>query len=86
MLDSKNVADIKIAFEPRIMVVPLNAILPLRQVSPSTKANVKYKRIAKSVAEIGIVEPLMIASQPSENERYLLLDGHMRREALIISA
>ena len=83
MLDSKNVADIKIAFEPRIMVVPLNAILPLRQVSPSTKANVKYKRIAKSVAEIGIVEPLMIASQPSENERYLLLDGHMRREALI---
>jgi ParB-like chromosome segregation protein Spo0J len=83
MLDSKNVADIKIAFEHRIMMVPLSAILPLRQVSASIKATVKYRRIAKSVAEVGIIEPLMIAPQPGEKDRYLLLDGHMRREALI---
>ena len=82
MLDSKSITDVKIAFEQRMMMVPLNAILLLRQVSGRTKASLKYRRIAKSVAEVGIIEPLMVAPQPGEKVCYVLLDGYMRREAL----
>ena len=82
MLDSKSVSDVKIAFEQRLMMLPLSALLLLRQVPPSIKMGIKYRRIARSVAEVGIIEPLMIAPQHGEKDRYLLLDGYMRREAL----
>ena len=82
MLANKGTADVRIAFEQRMMMVPLSALLLLRQVPPSVKTGIKYKRIVKSVAEVGIIEPLMIALQNGEKDRYLLLDGYMRREAL----
>jgi ParB-like chromosome segregation protein Spo0J len=81
--DGKNVEDVKIAFEQCMVMVPLTAILPLRQVPPAIKGSAKYRRIAKSIAEVGIIEPLVVAFYPDDKTRYLLLDGHMRREALI---
>lgn len=82
MSDTKNVADVKIAFEQRMLMLPLAAILPLKQVPPTVKKTAKYRRIAKSVADVGIIEPLVVSPHPEEKDRYLLLDGHMRREAL----
>jgi ParB-like chromosome segregation protein Spo0J len=53
-------APILAAFEPEVVLLSLNAMLPLRDVTPANKRTRTYKRIAQSIAEIGIVEPLVV--------------------------
>ncbi|MCP3381226.1 ParB N-terminal domain-containing protein [Bradyrhizobium sp. CCGUVB4N] len=76
-------ADVRIAFEQNIIVLPFDSILPLKQVSDDTKRLVRYKRVAQSIAEVGLIEPLVLSKHPDENGKYLLLDGHWRRTALM---
>src|SRR5262249_42280157 len=76
-------ADVRIAFEQSIITLPLASILPLKQVPEETKRLVRYKRIAQSIAEVGLIEPLVVSRQPDEEGKYLLLDGHWRRSALM---
>jgi hypothetical protein len=71
-----------VAFEPRIAVLPVSAILPLRKVSEHTKLSAKYKLIAHSIAEVGIIEPIVVARCKDQKHRYLLLDGHLRLSAI----
>src|SRR6266851_3750672 len=73
---------VKIAFEQRIQVLPLTVLLPLRAVAPELKESVKYKRIMRSIAEVGIIEPLVVARSEDQKGRYLLLDGHLRLAVL----
>ena len=73
---------VRIAFEPRILTLPLATLLPLRVVPEGIKQTVKYRRIAKSIAEIGLIEPLVVARSPEQQGRYLLLDGHLRHAVL----
>jgi len=72
--------EVKIAFERQVLILPLREILPSKMLAPGLKESVKYKRIAASVAQLGLVEPLVIARQPGGG--YLLLDGHARLSAL----
>jgi ParB-like chromosome segregation protein Spo0J len=72
---------VEIGFEQKIHVLSLNAILPTRQVSQRVRATVKYRRIAHSVAQLGLIEPLSVTRQPGSSQ-YLLLDGHVRYAAL----
>jgi len=53
-----------------------------RSVSTGNPASAKYKQIAKSVAEVGIIEPLVVARSPDQPRYYLLLDGHIRHAVL----
>jgi ParB-like chromosome segregation protein Spo0J len=76
---------VRIAFERRIAVLPLATLLPLKVVPPALKQTVRYRRIAKSIAEIGIIEPLVVARSKEHAGRYLLLDGHVRHAALVDS-
>ena len=69
---------VKVAFNKNIVVLPLSAILPLRAVSFATKQSAKYLRIDHSMAEVGIIEPLMVAPMRQGQQQHLLLDGHMR--------
>ena len=71
---------VKIAFEQRVIVLPLMAILPTKMLAPGLKETAKYKRIAGSVALLGLVEPLIVARQADGT--FLLLDGHLRLSAL----
>lgn len=71
---------VKIAFERRIISVSVDKLLPTRTLPPELRETVKYRRIAVSVAEVGVIEPLSIARQ--KGGAYLLLDGHMRLDAL----
>jgi len=70
------------AFDPSIIRVALVDILPLRMVRPTVKASKKYAQIAASVRELGIIEPPVVARQRGIDGKYLLLDGHLRLEAL----
>jgi ParB-like chromosome segregation protein Spo0J len=73
---------VKLAFERQLIVARLDQILPMRQVSDHLKATVKYRRIAQSIAEVGIIEPLVVAKS-GEGDGLMLLDGHVRYAALL---
>ncbi|HST07167.1 MAG TPA: plasmid partitioning protein RepB C-terminal domain-containing protein [Gemmatimonadaceae bacterium] len=73
---------VRIAFEERIETLPLSQLLPLNVVSPELKQSAKYKQIATSVAEVGIIEPLVVARSSDQPHHYLLLDGHIRHAVL----
>jgi len=72
------------AFESEGRLLPLDAILPTRTVSPSVRKSNKYRRIQASIREVGIVEPIVVHPQASRGtgSQYLLLDGHLRLDIL----
>jgi len=73
---------VKIAFEKKIVVLPLGVILPLRAVSFALKQSAKYQRIAHSIGEVGVIEPLSVAPMRQGQSQHLLLDGHVRLSIL----
>lgn len=73
---------VKLGFERERLRIPIAAIAPLKAVSDAVKASPKYRQIVASVGEVGIVEPPVVARDRSDPGRFLLLDGHLRIEAL----
>ena len=73
---------VRIAFNPNGVVVPLSNILPTKQLKPIVKASQKYQQILSSVREVGIIEPLIVFPHGTNAGTYLLLDGHVRFEVL----
>ncbi len=57
-------------------------IQPLRLVTESIKKSPKFARIVASIREVGIIEPPVVAIDRTTTGKYLLLDGHLRIEAL----
>src|SRR5262245_2064118 len=74
---------VTIGFERALTIVPMSALLPLKGVPDAIKRSVKFKQIAQSIQEVGIIEPLVVARSRDVKGKYLLLDGHMRHAALI---
>ena len=74
---------VKIGFERAIATLPISALLPLKAVSEAIKRSAKFKQIAQSVAEIGIIEPLVVSRSRDHKGQYLLLDGHVRHAVLL---
>ena len=66
------------AFERELLTVPFDRIAPLYLVTPQKKSSIKFRQIAASIRDIGIVEPMVIARDPHDPEQYTLLDGHLR--------
>ncbi len=73
---------VRIGFDPSGVVVPLNNILPTKQLKPIIKTSQKYHQILSSVREVGIIEPLIVFPHDAKAGTYLLLDGHVRFEVL----
>jgi hypothetical protein len=71
---------VKIAFERKVISVATGRLLPTRALPPGLHETVKYRRIAASVSKVGLIEPLSVARQ--KDGAYLLLDGHVRLDAL----
>ena len=72
----------KMAFECQVVILPLSNILPMKQVPDTLKQAMRYKRIVASIAEVGIVEPL-VAARHYDTGPYMLVDGHLRHAALM---
>ena len=70
------------AFEPEGIEVPMSAILPVKQLPASIKTTRKYVQIAASIAEVGIIEPPVVARSKDGSRMFLLLDGYIRVEIL----
>ena len=73
-------AQVRRAFEDDTLTLPLSAIQPEKTLDPSVLRSVKYGRISASIAETGLVEPLVVSRLAGGGFR--LLDGHARMVAL----
>ncbi|RJF85535.1 plasmid partitioning protein RepB C-terminal domain-containing protein [Sphingomonas cavernae] len=73
---------VKIGFEETSLRIPIDAIVPLRQISETTRKSVKYGQIAASIAEVGIIEPPAVARDADQRDKFHLLDGHLRVDIL----
>lgn len=76
---------VKLAFETKTRTLPIDSILPVRSVPESVRKSKKYERIVSSIRELGVIEPLVVHPQKGargEPARYVLLDGHLRHDAL----
>jgi ParB-like chromosome segregation protein Spo0J len=72
-------------FEGGTILLPLGRILPTRKISKDVRKSQKYRAILASIREVGIIEPLAVFPEKDasdENRLYVLLDGHLRLEAL----
>lgn len=76
------VKPIRAAFLNECVQVNLSEILPLKPIKGAVKQSLKYLQIVASIREVGVVEPLIVTTPPGKSEGYLLLDGHLRLEAL----
>ena len=74
---------VKAAFEGRLIVLPTDAIQPAREPSEAMRLSAKYRRIAQSIEEVGVIEPLVVARPTGRDARYLLLDGNVRFAILL---
>lgn len=73
--------DVRIAFDRKIRVIPLDQILPSKMLPASVMDSTKYKRIAASILQVGLVEPLVVSGSQVAGP-YTLVDGHVRLSAL----
>lgn len=73
---------IALAFEKDCIVLPVDALLPVRTLRKTVRASQKYRQIAASIREVGLVEPPVVARDPKQPGVFLLLDGHLRIEIL----
>jgi len=70
------------AFDSDCVVIPFASILPAKAIEKTAKSSHKYRQIAASIREIGLVEPPVVIQNPQDTNSYLLLDGHLRIEVL----
>ena len=73
---------VHLACEQNIISVPVDKVLPVKKLSPGIAKTEKYQRIAASVREIGLIEPMVVYPQEDNAGQYILLDGHIRLEIL----
>lgn len=73
---------INLGFDSDMIELTLPQIAPLKMVPPSLQASAKYKQILSSIREVGIIEPPVVAPEGKSRQRFILLDGHMRIQAL----
>lgn len=74
---------VKVSFEMICKTIAISAILPTRIISNSTRKSAKYASVLSSICEVGIIEPPVVYPMSgSSPDKYLLLDGHLRIEAL----
>jgi hypothetical protein len=77
---------IRLSFERTTVMIPLDQITSTRKINSRFHITSKYRSILSSIREIGVIEPLAVFptknSSSESQSQYLLLDGHLRLEAL----
>lgn len=76
------ISNIQSGFERKILRVAIANIQPMRTITTALRRSTKYKRIAASIREVGLIEPPSIARDRTSPGKYILLDGHLRLEAI----
>ncbi len=80
--DRTNPSVVALGFESDYVSISVESILPVRALGKSVKSSLKYRQIAASIQEVGLVEPPVVASTSDREDNWLLLDGHIRIQIL----
>src|SRR5215472_15909698 len=72
---------VRLGFDPQGLLIPIGNLLPSKAIKPGMKSSARYHTILSSVREVGVIEPLVVFPQKAKHT-YVVLDGHLRLEAL----
>jgi hypothetical protein len=67
------------AFEEQLIQLQVKKVLPTKVIDADILKSSKYRQIRSSIQEVGIIEPPVVRA---DGKSFILLDGHMRLEAL----
>jgi len=73
---------VKLGFEQQTIELNLKDIIPLKTITQALRESRKFQQITASIKEVGVIEPLVVTKESSSDNRYILLDGHLRLECL----
>lgn len=73
---------IRAGFDNETVDLKIDQIVSLKIMTPASRKSAKYKQIMASIREVGIIEPPVVCRDTQSRGRYILLDGHLRIEAL----
>ncbi|PZP84682.1 MAG: chromosome partitioning protein ParB [Azospirillum brasilense] len=71
-----------IGFDSDMVELWLDQVVPIKVIHAGLQESAKYKQILASIREVGIIEPPVVVPEGKSKQRYILLDGHMRIQAL----
>ncbi|QYM72019.1 ParB N-terminal domain-containing protein [Pseudochrobactrum sp. Wa41.01b-1] len=80
--EGTNASRIELAFDRDLLTIPVSSIVSLKTLSKETKESKKFEQILSSIKVIGLVEAPVVVPDTQDNQKYFLLDGHLRLEAL----
>lgn len=80
--DGSAAALVRLAFERQVVTVRISDIVPLKTIRLGTKDSKKFAQIVRSIQAVGLVEAPVVTPDAKRPGTYLLLDGHLRIEAL----
>ena len=70
--------DLKLGFDPKILSVPVDKLLPSRKTPIAVAVSKKFAQIRASIEEVGLIEPLSVGVPDAKTGMHVLLDGHIR--------
>ena len=81
---SKKIEDggIKMAFIDKTVDLRVEQLIPTKPITSAARRSRKYAQILTSMNAVGIIEPPVVTAESSTNGLYIILDGHLRIEAL----
>lgn len=71
-----------LGFLPKPLMIEVDRILPSAKLDQKITATHKFRQIKESIAEIGLIEPLVVTAVDRKTSRHLILDGHLRLMAM----
>lgn len=74
--------EIKAGFDKATIDLQIDQIVTIKVISPAARKSRKYLQILASIREVGIIESPVVSRDPQTSNKYILLDGHLRVEAL----
>jgi hypothetical protein len=69
-----------LGFNPAPVTIPMNRLVPHKPILPRHLNGAKFASIKTSIADVGVIEMPLV--YPLGQDRYEILDGHLRIEAL----
>ncbi len=79
MIQNQDAREIHYGFETGLIELAVDDIVPTKMLGEALQFSAKYKKILSSIKEVGVIEPPAVTKQ---GESYILLDGHLRLQAL----
>lgn len=73
---------VTLGFLPKPLMISVDDILPSVKLDGAVSGTHKYKQIRDSIAEIGLIEPLVVTAVDRKTGKHFMLDGHLRLQVM----